>query len=323
MKILAVALLLLALPAEAAISLSVKGDPATGPWCVEGTTTDTRSVQAAVYLDGRLDGLATRSPCIKRQFGAGSHAVEFRYQLLGTTTEIERKSITVVEVAPPPPPPPPPGAVTFTLVGDPANSPWGLAISIEDSRDTMMDCWLDGNFQHHENQIPYGFPNDGQTGTFGNGPHTIECVFLLQDTTTEVGRKSITVTEGSAPPTPAVCGDGVLNGTEVCDGPMGCGTGTCNATCSACVAPPPPPPAEVCLAPTPGTSLTCVTSPTGTMSKKCTFKGQLVVEACPGVPALGAKTCLTLPTASLLCDPEGTEYKCRLSTKAIQLEDCR
>ena len=42
------------------------------------------------------------------------------------------------------------------------------------------------------------------TGLFGTGSHTVEFVFYLQDTTTEIGRTSVTVLEGNPPPPPPV-----------------------------------------------------------------------------------------------------------------------
>ena len=58
---------------------------------------------------------------------------------------------------------------------------------------------------HVENHAPYGFPDDNgttaTTGLFGSGSHTVEFVFYLQGTTTEIGRASVTVEEGSSPPT--------------------------------------------------------------------------------------------------------------------------
>lgn len=104
------------------------------------------------------------------------------------------------------PPPPPPPAVSLKVIGDPATGPWGVEGSTTDLRDVMAMVRLDGVPHHTENTTPYGFPNDnGATATtelFGTGSHTVEFVFYLQGTTTEIGRASVTVQEGSQPPPP-------------------------------------------------------------------------------------------------------------------------
>jgi hypothetical protein len=106
------------------------------------------------------------------------------------------------------PPPPPPPAVSLTVVGDPATGPWGVAGSTTDLRDVMATVRLDGVVHHTENNAPYGFPDDNgttaTTGLFGTGSHTVEFVFYLQGTTTEIGRASVTVQEGTPPPPPPV-----------------------------------------------------------------------------------------------------------------------
>jgi Viral BACON domain len=104
------------------------------------------------------------------------------------------------------PPPPPPPAVSLKVIGDPATGPWGVEGSTTDLRDVMAIVHLDGVVHHTENNTPYGFPNDNgttaTTGLFGAGSHTVEFVFYLQGTTTEIGRASVTVQEGSPPPPP-------------------------------------------------------------------------------------------------------------------------
>lgn len=106
------------------------------------------------------------------------------------------------------PPPPPPPAASLKVVGDPATGPWGVEGSTTDLRDVMATVRLDGVVHHTENNTPYGFPNDNgttaTTGLFGTGSHTVEFVFYLQGTTTEIGRASVTVQEGSPPPPPPV-----------------------------------------------------------------------------------------------------------------------
>jgi hypothetical protein len=66
---------------------------------------------------------------------------------------------------------------------------------------------LDGVLHHVENLTPYSFAGDNgtsvTTGPFGTGRHTVEFVFYLQNTTTEIGRASVTVEKGKPPPPPA------------------------------------------------------------------------------------------------------------------------
>jgi hypothetical protein len=61
---------------------------------------------------------------------------------------------------------------------------------------------LDGVVHHVEHNPPYGFPDDtgttATTGRFGTGSHTVEFVFYVEGTTTEIGRASVTVQEGSS-----------------------------------------------------------------------------------------------------------------------------
>ena len=88
----------------------------------------------------------------------------------------------------------------LTAVGNPAASAWGIDGTTSDLRDVMAKIYLDGNLHHVENYAPYGFPADNgitaTTGRFGSGSHTVQFVFYLQNTTTEIGRSSITVHEG-------------------------------------------------------------------------------------------------------------------------------
>ena len=69
------------------VSLTVVGDPATGPWGVEGSTTDLRDVMATVRLDGIVHHVEHTAPygfpadngttATTGLFGTGSHTVEF------------------------------------------------------------------------------------------------------------------------------------------------------------------------------------------------------------------------------------------------------
>ena len=59
---------------------------------------------------------------------------------------------------------------------------------------------------HVEHTTPYGFPDDNgttaTTGHFGTGSHTVQFVFYVEGSTTEIGRASVTVQEGSPSPPP-------------------------------------------------------------------------------------------------------------------------
>jgi hypothetical protein len=108
--------------------------------------------------------------------------------------------VTFTPVGSAPPPPPPVGTVSLTIVGTPATGPWGVLGTVTDLRDVMADIFLDGVFHHTEHIAPYGFPDDnGLTATtakFGTGSHTVQFVFKLEGTSTEIGRASVTVQEG-------------------------------------------------------------------------------------------------------------------------------
>ena len=105
--------------------------------------------------------------------------------------------------APPPPPPPPlAGTVGLTIVGNPATGPWGVEASTTDSRNVMVSIGFDGAGHHIKHAPPYGFPGDNgttvTTGRFGPWSHTVEFVFYVEGATTEIGRASVTVREGSS-----------------------------------------------------------------------------------------------------------------------------
>ena len=180
------------------VTLTVVGNPATGSWGVEGKTTDLRDVMAKVYLDGNLYTTESTAPysfpddngltVTPGKFGTGSHTVQFVFYLQNTTTEIGRASVTVVEGAPNP--------VSLSVIGSPAASNWGVVGNINDTRDVMATIYLDGNLHHTESGAPYAFPADNTTSRFGSGNHTVQFIFYLQGTTTELGRSSVTVREG-------------------------------------------------------------------------------------------------------------------------------
>ena len=86
-------------PPKGTVSLTVVGDPSTGPWGVNATTTSTQDVMADVRLDGVKHHVEYDAPydLFPNLYGTGSHAVEFVFYLQGTTSEIGRASITVKE----------------------------------------------------------------------------------------------------------------------------------------------------------------------------------------------------------------------------------
>jgi len=196
-------------PSVGTVELTVVGNPATGPWGVTATTTNTQDVMARVRLDGfphHTDSLArysfpgdNGSTVNKGLFGTGTHTVEFVFYLQNTTSEIGRASVTVQEGSPAPPPSA--GTVSLKIVGSPATGPWGVNATTTDPRDVMATVRLDGAVHHVEHNAPYGFPNDNgttaTTGLFGTGPHTVEFVFYLEGTTSEIGRACVAVQEGS------------------------------------------------------------------------------------------------------------------------------
>ena len=194
-------------PAIKSLNLTVVGTPMLGSWAVEGVTTDVRDLMATVYLDGKVYGTDHAAPysfppstgmTTTGKFGVGTHTVEFVFYLEGTTTEIGRANVTVQEGPPPSGSPSP--TVKLTVVGNPAAGAWGVEGSTTDMRDVMAKVYLDGNLHHIENNAPYGFPDDNgttaTTGRFGAGTHTVMFVFYLQNTSTEIGRASLTVQEG-------------------------------------------------------------------------------------------------------------------------------
>jgi hypothetical protein len=91
--------------------------------------------------------------------------------------------------------------VRLTVVGNPAAGMWGVEGDTTDFRDVMATVLLDGVVHHVEHNAPYGFPDDNgltaTTGRFGTGSHTVEFVFYLEGTTTEIGRANVTVQEGT------------------------------------------------------------------------------------------------------------------------------
>ena len=193
-------------PHMATVTLTVVGNPATGPWGVKASTADTRDVKATVYLDGAVHHVEHTTPygfpddngttATTGHFGTGSHTVQFVFYVEGSTTEIGRASVTVQEGSPSPTPV---KTVSLTVVGNPTTGPWGVKASTTDPRDVMARVYLDGAAHHIEHTMPYGFPDDNgttaTTGRFGTGSHTVQFVFYVEGTTTEIGRASVTVHE--------------------------------------------------------------------------------------------------------------------------------
>ena len=183
------------------VNITVVGNPATGPWGANATTTNTQNVMAHVRLDGVLQYVENSAPYdfFPDLYGKGTHTVEFVFYLQGTTSEIGRASITVMEGSSAPSAPAT-GGVKLTVVGNPATGPWGVNATTTNTQDVMAYVRLDGVLQYVENTAPYDlFPN-----LYGTGHHTVEFVFYLQGTTSEIGRASITVMEGNpAPSAPA------------------------------------------------------------------------------------------------------------------------
>jgi hypothetical protein len=198
----------LPLPLVGTVSLEVVGNPATGPWGVEVSTTDPRDVMVSIGLDGVGHNIKHTPPygfpgdngitATTGRFGPWSHTVEFVFYVEGTTTEIGRASVTVQEGSPSPPPM---GKISLKVVDNPASGPWGVEASTPDPRDVMVSIGLDGVGHNIKHTAPYGFPDDNgttaTTGRFGTGSHTVEFVFYVEGTTTEIGRASVTVQEGS------------------------------------------------------------------------------------------------------------------------------
>ena len=189
------------------INLTIVGDPITGPWGVETTTSDSRDIMATVQLDQQNYAVDHNQPYAfpvsssltvpTGRFGSGSHKIEFVYKLEGTTTEVGRANITVREGTSSTPPL---KTINLTIVGDPTSGPWGVKASTSDLRDLMATVRLDGRDHHVEHAPPYSFVGDNgttvTTGRFGSGRHFVEFVFYLEGTTTEVARANIMVTEG-------------------------------------------------------------------------------------------------------------------------------
>jgi len=180
-------------PTMGNVSLTVVGNPATGPWGVKATTTSTQDVMAHVRLDGVLQYVENNAPYdfIPKLYGTGPHTVEFVFYLQGSTSEIGRASITVME-GKPAASTAATGPVKLTVVGDPATGPWGVKATTTSIQNVMAHVRLDGVMRYVEYNAPYEL----FTSRYGTGTHTIEFVFYLENTTSEIGRATVTVKEG-------------------------------------------------------------------------------------------------------------------------------
>ncbi len=195
-------------PLVGTVSLQVVGNPATGPWGVEASTTDPRNVMVSIGFDGVGHHIKHTPPygfpgdngitVTTGRFGPWSHFVEFVFYVEGTTIEIGRASITVLEGSPSPSPM---GKISLKVVGNPASGPWGVEASTPDPRNVMVSISFDGLGHHIKHTPPYSFPGDNgttaTTGRFGPWPHKVEFVFYVEGTTTEIGRASMTIPEGT------------------------------------------------------------------------------------------------------------------------------
>ena len=83
--------------------------------------------------------------------------------------------------------------MSLTIVGNPATGPWGVNATTTNTQDVMAHVRLDGVLHRVENYAPYDF----SANLYGTGPHTVEFVFYLQGTSSEIERASVTVQEGA------------------------------------------------------------------------------------------------------------------------------
>lgn len=187
-------------PALKTVTFTLFGNPITGPWGVNGITSDLRDVMVKIYLDGEEHHIEHSAPYSFPDekggtFGIGWHSVEFVFYLEGTTTEIGRFSTRVKE-GNVPPITTQARTVTLTLFGNPATGPWGVNATTTDLRDVMVTMYFDGQEHHIDHAAPYSFPSE-LAGTFGDGSHFLQFHFYLEGTTTEIGRFSARIIEGS------------------------------------------------------------------------------------------------------------------------------
>ena len=153
------------------------------------------SLQPCTQSSGKASLLVTLGKATS--FNIGTPAVTQYYFItaydFANNESDESNLATVTPGGSPPPPPPSVGKVNLTVVGNPATGPWGVTATTTDPRDVMAHVRLDGVMRYVEHQAPYDF----YPKLYGTGPHTVEFVFYLQGTTSEIGRASVTVQEGT------------------------------------------------------------------------------------------------------------------------------
>jgi len=92
--------------------------------------------------------------------------------------------------------------VTLTVIGTPSIGAWGVEGYTTDTRDVMALINFDGKPYWTDRTPPYSFPATSgsltTTSKFGNGLHTVEFIFYLEGTSTEIGRANVTVQEGTS-----------------------------------------------------------------------------------------------------------------------------
>src|SRR6185295_5602498 len=105
---------------------------------VNANTTNTKDVMAYVRLDGVMHHVENDAPYdfSPGLYGKGAHTVEFVFYLQGTTSEIGRASITVMEGSPALSAPPT-GPVSLKVVGNPATGPWGVTATTTNTQNVM------------------------------------------------------------------------------------------------------------------------------------------------------------------------------------------
>jgi hypothetical protein len=129
-------------------------------------------------------------------FNIGTPAVTQYYFVTAydfTNHESGASNLATFTPAGTPPPPPSLGTVSLTVVGTPATGPWGVTTTTTSTQDVMAYVRLDAVLQSVDNYTPY----DLVSKLYYTGSHVVEFVYYLQGTTSEIGRASITVKEGS------------------------------------------------------------------------------------------------------------------------------
>ena len=196
-------------PLMGTVSLELVGNPATGPWGVEVSTTDPRNVMVSIGLDGIGHHTKHTAPygfpgdngttVTTGRFGPWSHTVEFVFYEEGTTTEIGRASITVLEGSPSPSPIGENKSGARRQSGHRSVGRGGL-------HDRPTEChgvgglgWGRASYQTYcALWLPWRQRHNGHDRAVGPlVAYRVEFVFYVEGTMTEIGRASMTVREGS------------------------------------------------------------------------------------------------------------------------------